>query len=293
MKKAGVAVCVQVEVEPQAAFEVFTAEIASWWRSLPKNRFRSSRKGRMRFEPGEGGRLVEEDPDGGDPYEVGRIHVWEPGKRLVFDWKLANYQPGEVTEVEVQFQPKGGGTLVTLEHRGFQDLPKDHPARHGLSDDFAYGRMLATWWDGILADMQAFVTKPQGESAMQKHIRPGHTPVTPYIVASDAVKLLDFLEQALGAVVLNKMHNPDGTIGHAEVRVNGQVLMCGQAREPFKAMPATFSVYVADCDAAFKSCIAAGGKVIYEPSTHDYGDRSGGIEDPVGNMWWITTHVAA
>ena len=128
---------------------------------------------------------------------------------------------------------------------------------------------------------------------MEKHIRPGHTPVTPYLVVTDAARLLDFLEKAFGAEVLNKLENLDGSVGHAEVRVNGQVLMCGTAKEQWKAMPATFSVYVADCDAVFKSCVAAGGKVVYEPSTHDYGDRSGGIEDPVGNLWWVTTHAAA
>jgi uncharacterized glyoxalase superfamily protein PhnB/uncharacterized protein YndB with AHSA1/START domain len=296
MKKVGVTVCVLVDVPPDEAFAVFTGEIGSWWKPFMKNRFRPSRQGRMRFEPGEGGRLVEEDPDApGDVFEVGRIRAWEPGRRLLFDWKLPNFADGEITEVEVQFQAKGAGTLVTLEHRGSTELRKDHPARHGLTDDAAYARMLGQWWDGIAADMQAYVwsKQPRGETRMEKHIRPGHTPVTPYIVAGDAKKLLEFLEKAFGAEVLNQTHNLDGSIGHAEVRLNGQVLMCGQAKEQFKAMPATFSVYVPDCDAVFKQAVAAGGKVIYEPSTHDYGDRSGGVEDPVGNYWWVTTHVNA
>jgi uncharacterized glyoxalase superfamily protein PhnB/uncharacterized protein YndB with AHSA1/START domain len=292
MKKAGVAVCVQVDVAPEAAFEIFTSEIGSWWRPLMKNRFRPSKNGRMRFEPGEGGRLVE-DADG-DLYEVGRVRVWEPGRRLLFDWRLPNYQPNEITEVEVQFQAKGSGTLVTLEHRGFQDLPKDHPARHGITDDAAYARMLGMWWDGILGDVQAWVgsKQPQGGMEMHKHIRPGHLPVTPYLASSDARGLLEFLEKAFGAEVLNQIE-ADGKIAHAEVRLNGQVLMCGDARAPFSPMPATFSVYVPDCDAVFQRCIAAGGKVIYEPSTHDYGDRSGGVEDPTGNKWWVTTHVGS
>src|SRR5262249_5097847 len=149
-----------------------------------------------------------------------------------------------------------------------------------------YARMLGMWWDNILGDVQGYVwsKKPQGEIVMQKHIRPGHSPVTPFIVSSDARGMLEFLEKAFGAEVVNQIAL-EGKIAHAEVRLNGQVLMCSDARPPFNPMPSTFSVYVPDCDAVFKSCVAAGGKVIYEPSTHDYGDRSGGIEDPTGNMW--------
>jgi uncharacterized glyoxalase superfamily protein PhnB/uncharacterized protein YndB with AHSA1/START domain len=286
---------VLVEVSPEDAFAVFTEEIALWWKPLLKNRFRPTRNGRMRFEPGVGGRLVEEDIDSpGDVFEIGRVQVWEPGKRLLFDWRLPNYQPHEKTEVEVQFQAKGSGTLVTLEHRGFEALPKDHPARHGL-DDAAYARAISMWWDDLLSGVQAHVWKkqPEGESMQtQKHIRPGHSPITPYLVVSDIQKLLDFLEKGLAGQILNQQRHPDGTIGHCEVRVNGQVLMCSQSREQWKAMPATFSVYVPDCDAVFRRAVEAGGKVLAEPSTHDYGDRSGGIEDPVGNYWWITTHVS-
>jgi len=36
---------------------------------------------------------------------------------------------------------------------------------------------------------------------------------------------------------------------------------------------------------------AAGGKIISEPNAQFYGDRSGGVEDPCGNQWWIATHV--
>jgi uncharacterized glyoxalase superfamily protein PhnB/uncharacterized protein YndB with AHSA1/START domain len=290
MKKAGVTICMQVDVPPAAAFEIFTGEIASWWRPLMRNRFRADRNAVMRFEPGEGGRLIEDA--NGDVFEVGRIQVWEPGKRLVFDWKLPNFQAGEKSEVEVQFQPKGSGTLVTLEHRGFQDLPKDHPARHGQSDDLVYGRRLASWWDNILGDLQAWVRQHQSPGATSApYIRAGHSPVTPTLIVSDVAKFLEFAEKGLGGEVVNQLRNLDGSLGHTELRLFGQILTCGQGRAEWKPMPAAFSVYVPDCDAVFQRCVAAGGKVLYEPATHDYGDRSGGIEDPVGNYWWITTHV--
>ena len=95
-----------VALAPDRAFDVFTAEIGAWWGSeKPKNRFRPERHGTLRFEPGPGGRLLEEYGDG-EPFEVGRVSVWQPGERLVFGWRQADFAPGEQTEVEIRFEPR-------------------------------------------------------------------------------------------------------------------------------------------------------------------------------------------
>jgi hypothetical protein len=50
-----------VAVDPAAAFEVFTAEIGSWWKSGPRYRFDPEKNGTMRFEAeGAGTRLTVE-----------------------------------------------------------------------------------------------------------------------------------------------------------------------------------------------------------------------------------------
>jgi PhnB protein len=46
-------------------------------------------------------------------------------------------------------------------------------------------------------------------------------------------------------------------------------------------------MYVEDADAVYKKAIEAGGKSVLEPMDHFYGDRSGAVEDPAGNQWWI------
>lgn len=46
-----------------------------------------------------------------------------------------------------------------------------------------------------------------------------------------------------------------------------------------------------DCDALYKRAIEAGCSSILEPATMFYGDRQGGVTDPDGNQWWISTHV--
>jgi uncharacterized protein YndB with AHSA1/START domain len=146
-----------VAASPAVAFEAFTAEVDAWWRRGPRFRFDPERTGVMRFEPGVGGRLVEVyDPASGDVFEVGRIRAWEPGRRLVFGWRSRAVEEQHATEVEVSFEAEGEGTRVTVEHRGFERLPVDHPARHGLQGP-AFVGMHTAWWGDQLVSARALM----------------------------------------------------------------------------------------------------------------------------------------
>jgi uncharacterized protein YndB with AHSA1/START domain len=86
-------------------------------------------------------------------FEVGRVRVWEPPRRLAFTWRNGNYAAHEQTEVEVVFVPANAGTLVTVTHRGLSGLRADHPARHGLQDgDFS--RMIGLWWGEQMSSLR-------------------------------------------------------------------------------------------------------------------------------------------
>jgi len=136
-----------VDADALTTFEVFTEDVNDWWRQGP--RFRGA-GGTLRFDPGEGGRLVQLDGDGAE-FEFGRITVWKPGERLVVGWRNRDFAAGETTEVEVRFEAVGPATRVTLIHRGWDALPADHPSRHGLVGS-AFGAMQGVWWaDQILA----------------------------------------------------------------------------------------------------------------------------------------------
>ena len=50
-------------------------------------------------------------------------------------------------------------------------------------------------------------------------------------------------------------------------------------------------MYIEDCDATFERAVAAGGKVIMPMKDQEYGDRNGGLTDPVGNSWYIGKHI--
>jgi hypothetical protein len=117
----------RVPADPMRAFEVFTQEIASWWQPSGLFRVSDTGDGRLAFEPGEGGCLITTFGDG-TTLEIGRISVWDPGKRLVFAWRPAR---------------------VSIEHRAWDTIPRRHGARHGFPEQATLQRA-ADWWRNSL-----------------------------------------------------------------------------------------------------------------------------------------------
>jgi hypothetical protein len=120
---------VEVGVDPETAFQIFTAEIDRWWRPGPINWYDSQRAVGTRIEPGVGGRWLEiYDEANEDVLEIGRITVWEPGRRLVLHYRDGGHAL-DGTEVEVRFEPIEGGSRVILEHRGWDKIDPDVAVR--------------------------------------------------------------------------------------------------------------------------------------------------------------------
>ena len=140
-------VALRVKAPPERAFSAFVGEIGAWWR--PNGLFQTTPRapGVLAFEAGEGGRLTE-TLESGKVFEIGRILVWEPPARLVFSWRQANFPPDLHTQVEVRFEAVGEETRVSVEHRGFDQVPEG-AARHGFPDEVLLMR-LAEWWRALL-----------------------------------------------------------------------------------------------------------------------------------------------
>jgi uncharacterized protein YndB with AHSA1/START domain len=134
----------RVPADPVRTFEVFTQEIALWWQPSGLFRVSDAGDGRLAFEPGAGGRLFTTFDDG-STFEIGRVSIWEPGKRLVFAWRQANFSAEQSTEVEVCFEAVGDETRVSIEHRAWDTIPRRHAARHGFPEAATLQRA-ADWW---------------------------------------------------------------------------------------------------------------------------------------------------
>jgi uncharacterized protein YndB with AHSA1/START domain len=143
MTPSRVYVALRVPAAPDTAFAAFVEEIGQWWR--PNVLFQTTpRPGVLSFEPGPDGRLVE-TRDGGKVFEIGRIRAWEPPNRLVFAWRQASFPQDLHTEVEVCFEAVGAETRVSIEHRGFDQVPADSAARHRFPNEVLLMRLADFW----------------------------------------------------------------------------------------------------------------------------------------------------
>jgi PhnB protein len=119
--------------------------------------------------------------------------------------------------------------------------------------------------------------------------------VTPYVAAKGADRFLDFVEAVFTGFTGEKaarVRNPDGTVGHAEIRVGDSVIMAFDSRPEWPHTPAFLSVYVDDSDAVVARALQAGATLVTEVTTSGIvGERGGRIKDPVGNIWWVQTRI--
>jgi PhnB protein len=119
----------------------------------------------------------------------------------------------------------------------------------------------------------------------------GYHSVTPYLIVEGAAELLDFVKSAFGAEERFRMPTPNGTIGHAEVKIGDSIVMVADGAEEWPVMPTFVYLYVDDCDATYQRALAAGATSVKEPEDQFYGDRNATVRDSVGNLWGIATHI--
>ncbi len=128
-------------------------------------------------------------------------------------------------------------------------------------------------------------------------MRPGFHSISPYLIARDASAAIEFYKQAFGATELMRVASPEpGKLMHSEIQIgDSQLMMADEFPEmgylsPISVgkSPVGFMLYVEDADASYARAIAAGASVVTAMEDKEYG-RSGGVDDPFGYRWWITT----
>ena len=129
---------------------------------------------------------------------------------------------------------------------------------------------------------------------MQQRKYAGTQTVYPALRYSDARAAIAWLEKAFGATRHVVYEANDGSVGHAELNIAGNLIMLGGRDDEIQVRP-TASVYVALSDAAevnalFKRAVAAGAKVEREPEDTNYGSREFGVLDVEGYGWSFGTY---
>lgn len=131
------------------------------------------------------------------------------------------------------------------------------------------------------------------------YIPEGFHTLTPYLIAKDAAGAIDFYKKAFGAVELSRMADPSGTVRHAEIKIGNSPFMLTDENPDYPewkgplsrgGTPVHLYLYVEDADAVFAQALEAGAKELMPMKDQFYGDRSGGVTDPFGHIWYIATH---
>jgi PhnB protein len=132
-----------------------------------------------------------------------------------------------------------------------------------------------------------------------KPIPDGYHTITPYLIVKGAANAIDFYKKAFGATELFRMPGPEGRVMHAEIKIGTSPLMLADECPEMGAMAplpggkhsVTMHLYVENVDAVVDRAVTAGAKIVRPVADQFYGDRAGGLEDPFGHSWYVSTHV--
>jgi PhnB protein len=132
-----------------------------------------------------------------------------------------------------------------------------------------------------------------------KPIPEGYHSLTPYLYIKGAAKAIDFYKKIFGATETVRMPGPNGTIGHAELKIGDSAIMLADENQQHTALgpetvggtPIGLLLYVSNVDDITKKSIEAGAKLDRPVENMFYGDRQGTITDPFGHKWFISTHI--
>jgi PhnB protein len=127
----------------------------------------------------------------------------------------------------------------------------------------------------------------------------GHPSVRPYLHVDGAAKAIEFYERAFGARERLRLEVPGGLIAHAEVEIGDSIVALCDPLPQFVSKPppvlggtsGEVLMYVEDVDAVVRRAVDAGATLTTEVDDRIWGDRSGTITDPFGQVWLISTHV--
>ena len=125
---------------------------------------------------------------------------------------------------------------------------------------------------------------------------PSYPPLSPALTVNDGAAAIEFYKRAFRAEERSRLTDPEsGKIGHAELTINGALLMLSDEYPQFNKSPQTLggtavklSLMSADADADFDRAVKAGAEVLRALTNEFYGHRSGTLRDPFGHEWTIS-----
>jgi len=137
---------------------------------------------------------------------------------------------------------------------------------------------------------------------MNANVPSSPSTIMPAVRYRDANAAIEWLCNVFGFEKHPVYPGPNGTVGHAELKLGGGMIMLGSEKDDeygrgFKPPGEvggveTRSVYivVADADAVYERAKSEGGRIVRELQNTDYGSREFTVKDPEGHSWSVGTY---
>jgi uncharacterized glyoxalase superfamily protein PhnB len=123
------------------------------------------------------------------------------------------------------------------------------------------------------------------------YIPEGRNSLSAGFTVKGAAQLIEFMKSAFKAQEVQKWEWPGGL--YAAMRIGDSVVGVGEVgnHEWMHPLTAMVYLYVPDCDALYHQALKEGATSLQQPTNQSYGDRSGGVLDAWGNMWYMATPI--
>jgi uncharacterized glyoxalase superfamily protein PhnB len=116
-----------------------------------------------------------------------------------------------------------------------------------------------------------------------------------YLIVRDAAAAIDFYRKAFGAEEAYRLSEPNGRVGHAELKFGPTTVMLAdeypehgiQSPLAFGGAGVRIHLHVDNADRVAAKAVEAGATMLRPPTDEFYGERGCRIRDPFGHEWLI------
>ena len=123
--------------------------------------------------------------------------------------------------------------------------------------------------------------------------------VFPYLILRDAPAAIEFYKRVFGAEEIMRLAEPSGRIGHAQLKLGAAMIMLAEEHPDrgvlsplaYGGAGSFLHLHVENVDEMTQRAAEAGAKILAEPKTQFYGERSSKLQDPFGHQWMLGQHV--
>jgi len=123
--------------------------------------------------------------------------------------------------------------------------------------------------------------------------------VFPYLIIRDVPAAIEFYKRVFNAEEMMRLAEPSGRIGHAELKLGvAMVMLAEEFPERGILSPLSYGgsgsflhLHVANVDEITQTAANVGAKILAEPKTQFYGERSSKVQDPFGHIWMLGQHI--